>query len=79
MVWSIPVVDEWWRREEGLGMIESEELVTTALAAGAASVVGESAAVRDAYAGVKALTLRVLRRDGSVSTAAVEAVEAELG
>lgn len=62
---------------KGLGVIESVELVVAALAAGAATGVGEttSTAVQDAYAGVKALTLRVLGRGESVPSAVVEAVE----
>jgi len=62
-----------------LSVIESVELVVVALAAGATLRNGESAsaAVCDTYEGVKALTLRALRRTGPVSTAAVQALEAD--
>ncbi|XVS61885.1 hypothetical protein ACQPYE_26840 [Actinosynnema sp. CA-299493] len=58
-------------------MIESVELLVTALTAGAAAGLTDtaSAAVKDAYLGLKAGVLRVLRRDGSVAGEVVRAVE----
>ncbi|WP_039795969.1 hypothetical protein [Amycolatopsis alba] len=61
-------------------MLESVELVVAALAAGAAAGTRETAstAVKDAYAGVKTLALRTLRRGGSVPPAVVAAVESDV-
>ncbi|UOX90352.1 hypothetical protein MUY14_06925 [Amycolatopsis sp. FBCC-B4732] len=61
------------------GLIESVELVVAALAGGAATGARETAsvAVKDAYSGLKALTLRVLRRAGSPPPAVVKAVETD--
>jgi hypothetical protein len=60
-------------------VIESVELVVAALAAGAAAGAGETAstAVKDAYAGVKMLAVRVLRRAKTVPVEVVELVEAD--
>lgn len=60
-------------------MIESVELVVAALAAGAAAGAGETAstAVKDAYAGVKTLAVRALRRAEPVPAEVVELVEAD--
>ncbi|MFI7122638.1 hypothetical protein [Amycolatopsis sp. NPDC049868] len=60
-------------------MIESVELVVAALAAGAAAGAGEtaSAAVKDAYTGVKTLAARALRRAKAVPAEVVELVEAD--
>ncbi|MBE8519450.1 hypothetical protein ILP97_18390 [Amycolatopsis sp. H6(2020)] len=60
-------------------MIESVELVVAALAAGAATGAKETAstAVKDAYAGVKSLAVRVLRRAEPVPAEVVEMVEAD--
>ncbi|MEV4055188.1 hypothetical protein AB0J55_28640 [Amycolatopsis sp. NPDC049688] len=60
-------------------MIEAVELVVAALAAGAAAGAGETAstAVKDAYAGVKSLAVRVLRRAEPVPAEVVEMVEAD--
>ncbi|RSN31358.1 hypothetical protein DMC61_14510 [Amycolatopsis sp. WAC 04169] len=60
-------------------MIDSVELVVAALGAGAAVGARETAstAVKDAYASVKTLALRTLRRGEGVSPAAVAAVEAD--
>ncbi|MEA5362492.1 hypothetical protein VA596_23350 [Amycolatopsis sp., V23-08] len=60
-------------------MIESVELVVTALAAGAAAGARETAstAVKDAYAEVKSLAVRTLRRAVPVPAEVVEAVEAD--
>ncbi|MFL6119607.1 hypothetical protein [Actinophytocola sp.] len=60
-------------------MVESVELVVAALAAGAAAGAGETAstAVKDAYAGVKTLALRVLRRAEPVLAGVVEMVEVD--
>lgn len=64
---------------EGFGVIESVELVVAALAAGAAAGAGETAstAVKDAYAGVKSLAVRVLRRAEPVPAEVVDLVEAD--
>lgn len=50
-------------------MVEAVELVVAALSAGAAAGVSStaSAAVNDAYAGLKALTLKALRRGGTAN------------
>lgn len=60
-------------------MIESVELVVTALAAGAAAGAKETAstAVKDAYLGVKSLAVRALRRAEPVPAEVVEMVEAD--
>jgi hypothetical protein len=60
-------------------VVESVELVVAALAAGAAVGAGETAstAVKDAYAGLKALALRLLRRVESVPSEAIAVVEAD--
>jgi hypothetical protein len=60
-------------------VIESAELVVAALAAGAAAGARETAstAVKDAYAGVKSLAVRVLRRAEPVPAKVVEMVEAD--
>ncbi|MFC9250056.1 hypothetical protein [Amycolatopsis thailandensis] len=60
-------------------MIDSVELVVAALGAGAAVGARETAstAVEDAYASVKTLALRTLRRGESVPPAVVEAVESD--
>ncbi len=60
-------------------MVESVELVVAALAAGAAAGTKEtgSTAVKDAYAGVKSLAVRVLRRTEPVPAEVVELVEAD--
>ncbi|MFJ9782602.1 hypothetical protein ACIRSS_23680 [Amycolatopsis sp. NPDC101161] len=56
-------------------MIESVELVVAALAAGAKETA--STAVKDAYAGVKSLTVRTLRRAEPAPAEVVERVEAD--
>ncbi|TQM78155.1 hypothetical protein FHX81_0408 [Saccharothrix saharensis] len=58
-------------------MIESVDLLVTALAAGAAAGLTDTAstAVKDAYLSLKAGVLGVLRRDGSVAGEVVRAVE----
>jgi hypothetical protein len=60
-------------------VIESVDLVVTALTAGAAAGLTDTAstAVKDAYQGFKARVLHVLRRDGSVAEEVVRAVEAD--
>ncbi|RSN60634.1 hypothetical protein DMH01_15180 [Amycolatopsis sp. WAC 04182] len=60
-------------------MIESVELVVAALAAGAAAGAGEtaSAAVKDAYTGLKSLASRALRRAKAVPAEVVEMVESD--
>ncbi|WP_284747656.1 hypothetical protein [Amycolatopsis sp. RTGN1] len=60
-------------------MIESAELVVAALAAGAAAGARETAstAVKDVYAGVKTLAVRVLRRAEFVPAEVVEMVKAD--
>ncbi|MDT8915140.1 hypothetical protein [Amycolatopsis sp. PS_44_ISF1] len=60
-------------------MIESVELVVTALAAGAAAGAKETAstAVKDAYAGVKSPAVRTMRRAEPVPAEAAKAVEAD--
>ncbi|HEY3477894.1 MAG TPA: hypothetical protein VG674_31390 [Amycolatopsis sp.] len=60
-------------------MIEAVELVVTALTAGAVAGAKDTAsvAVKDAYAGLKALTAKALRRspEAETSVAALEAPE----
>jgi hypothetical protein len=60
-------------------VIESVELVVTALAAGAAAGTKETAstAVKDAYAGAKSLAVRRLRRAELVPAEVVKVVEAD--
>jgi hypothetical protein len=64
----------------GEPMIEAAELIVAALSAGAAAGLTDtaSAAVKDSYSELKALTVRILRRDKAVPGDDVETAEGEL-